>query len=633
MAIGRWGTIDLGGTIGVLSGPAPLRLAYWAEADAHRGTVILVQGLGEFIEVYAETISDLRRMGFAVVAFDLRAQGGSERRVSQAIHIRTFNDYVDDLASVVAFAAAKNMPRPFSILGHSTGGLVSLLTADRIVGTVERMVLTAPFLKVAQLPVPGGLAALVCTGLCLVGQSRRAVAATRRTPRVLDGNRLTRDAQRYEELLALTDANPDLASGPPSFGWVRQAFKAHRKVAALKGRSLPIPTLFLAAGRDKIVSTPAIDGFVRAVANGGLIHFGEAEHHILLETDAVRAGALAALSAFLANAESGAAAQPSRRERRPSRAFKPTPASEAGAVARRRTAADADRPALDESTPPQPAEPSLGPTPKPAFVAGSAVTTTATLDDQLNDNERPKPTLPAMKRTHTNRLRRRRLAGRTSNADANASTNVNADPSSQNVSVASAATALSAINRSETEDRADDDTAAYGWLGSGAADADIMTDARDRETERAFDQRGINQQILDDDAIEKAIAAKKAVQAAQNGEPATSVFNYDELDDRSDPSYSVEKHQPGGSSAMLPQGASAEGEEGTDEIDWVDGIVEATETDEPDPPVVTAVQPKQAPADELSAAGREDMTAKSRKRRAGGTAWRKIRAQRRAKRH
>ncbi len=57
-----------------------LRYAYWhATGLPLKGTVTILQGRAEFIEKYFETIQDLRARGHAVVAFDWRGQGGSDR--------------------------------------------------------------------------------------------------------------------------------------------------------------------------------------------------------------------------------------------------------------------------------------------------------------------------------------------------------------------------------------------------------------------------------------------------------------------------------------------------------------------------------------------------------------------------
>ena len=66
--------------------PAVLRSAMRDGGRPHvaaRGTVCIMQGRSEFIEKYFEVVTDLRRRGFAVLAFDWRGQGGSDRTAAE----------------------------------------------------------------------------------------------------------------------------------------------------------------------------------------------------------------------------------------------------------------------------------------------------------------------------------------------------------------------------------------------------------------------------------------------------------------------------------------------------------------------------------------------------------------------
>ncbi len=302
MATATWGSTDLGGTIGTLHAGADLRVAWWPGAPNGPGTIILVHGRAEFIETYGETIAWLAGRGYAVITFDFRGQGGSARRTRESGHIFTFREYVDDLRAVVKYAGQLGLPRPFHVIAHSMGGLVALLAAPSLAREVERMVLLAPLLGIERLPFPPGLIRSVTGAASLIGFSRIVATKLPARGQPFDGNRITSDAQRYARLVALVDGNPQLLTGPPTFGWVAAALNAMRRVRRMMGRTLPVPTLFVASGKDSIVSTPAIDRFARSVTGGGLVLIPGAEHQVLIERDGLRRPALAALDAFLLNA-------------------------------------------------------------------------------------------------------------------------------------------------------------------------------------------------------------------------------------------------------------------------------------------------------------------------------------------
>ncbi|MBJ3776687.1 alpha/beta fold hydrolase [Acuticoccus mangrovi] len=299
MATGNWGSTDLGGTIGTLHAGVKLRVAHWAGAPAGPGTVIVVQGRGTFMEVYGDTFAHLVREGFAVVAFDFRGQGGSDRRTRPGGHVSRFSDYVDDLQSVVRFAAQQGLPRPFFVLAESMGGLVALKAAPLLADQVERMVLVVPMLRIARLPAKEWLLSLATTLMCGVGLDKRAVAKPAGPPYEFLGNRATSDPDRYAALCELVDANPELACGPPTIGWLRAALRATGQIRRTVGKPLAVPTLFVAAGNDTVVSTPEISRFARATPGGGLVLIPNARHQLLIESDEHREPLFAAFRAFV----------------------------------------------------------------------------------------------------------------------------------------------------------------------------------------------------------------------------------------------------------------------------------------------------------------------------------------------
>ncbi|MEM0907794.1 MAG: alpha/beta hydrolase [Pseudomonadota bacterium] len=302
MAKATWGVPDLGGTIGVVHGAAALRVAHWPASGIPRGTVVVVTGRAEFIEMYGETIADLRARGFAVVAFDFRGQGGSARQAERAGHIARFDHYADDVATVVRFAVEAELPRPFVVLAHSMGGLAALMAQPQLQGDVARMILLAPLMGIKDLPLAPGMARLLASLATLIGLGRKPVSARipLPTPERFEANRLTSDKARYEHLCDVVAQNPDLLTGPPSFQWMRAAFRAIDRMAGKAEQPLPIPTLFVASGEDEIVSNKSIDGFARKVPGGGMVLIRTARHQVLFERDGLRKQFFAAFDAFLA---------------------------------------------------------------------------------------------------------------------------------------------------------------------------------------------------------------------------------------------------------------------------------------------------------------------------------------------
>lgn len=283
---------------------ALLRLASWhPTVRPARGTVLIVQGRAEFIERYSETIADLRRRGFNVLAFDWRGQGGSQRFLKRARkgHVGWLRHYEADLALALA-ELRERMPRPHFILAHSMGAALCLDAARRDLLPVSRLVALAPMLELAMVKRPRmakWLARLLFWsgfgGSYIPGGGDTTIAT-----RPFDGNRLSGDPVRYGRNAALSSAAVDLAIGDPTIGWVRTAFVLMRRLA---GPEVPfairVPTLVIAAGRDPVVSTPAIERFAARLKTGPALVFPEARHEILMESDAIRARFWAAFDAFV----------------------------------------------------------------------------------------------------------------------------------------------------------------------------------------------------------------------------------------------------------------------------------------------------------------------------------------------
>ncbi|WP_420393350.1 alpha/beta fold hydrolase [Acuticoccus sp.] len=300
---------DSGGTVGTLHSAVRLRVARWPGTPDGPGTVVLVQGRGEAIEAYAEVIADLRRRGFAVLTYDHRGQGGSQRRVAGGGHVASYGQYVDDLLDVVRHGVQEGLPRPYYVLAHSMGGLVALLAQPQLAEEVERMVLVAPLLGIHRLPAPPAIVALVVGLARLLGLGRTKVARSVGAMPSFADNRITSDPRRYRAYKSVFDDHPQLTTGAPTLAWVGATLSAMARVRRRTGTPLAIPTLFVAAGSETIVSTPAIDRFARAAPGGGVVIVPGARHHLLIERDGLRVQAFAAIDAFIRNVDRRLAVQ------------------------------------------------------------------------------------------------------------------------------------------------------------------------------------------------------------------------------------------------------------------------------------------------------------------------------------
>lgn len=281
-----------------------IRYARFAPAGRpEKGTVILLQGRNECIEKYFETIRDLSARGLGTATFDLRGQGASDRliRDPRRGYVKSFRDYTDDLEIFFREIVLPDCRGPYYILAHSTGALIALLASPTLVNRVQRMVLLTPFLGIPDQRYSMKTIRLMTTALMLVGLGRMYVRSSSQKGAAPFGiSDLTSDPVRFRRNTSVYDTHPQLALKGPTVRWLREASKAVLKIGDPQFMAnMRIPTLIVAAGADRIVSTRAIEHFTRHLRLSSLLTIDGARHEILQEADFYREQFLAAFDAFV----------------------------------------------------------------------------------------------------------------------------------------------------------------------------------------------------------------------------------------------------------------------------------------------------------------------------------------------
>ncbi|WP_428700382.1 alpha/beta hydrolase [Stappia sp.] len=285
-----------------------LRTARWMpDRGPLKGTVTLLQGRAEFIEKYFETISDLRARGFAVVTFDWRGQGGSERLLSNPRrgHVDDFSDYVTDLEHVMREVTLACMPGPHHLLAHSTGGAIALLAAGRLRTQVERAVLSAPLIGLGKIGgrLPQRIICPLASTLSAFGFGQAFVPGGKeKLEMTFESNPLTSDAVRFHRNEAVLSAYPHLEIGARTIDWLASACRTmNRFLAPDFGPALSLPVLIVASTGDGIVSTRTAERFARQTRSARFLEIAGARHELLMEDDLYRDQFLAAFDAFVSD--------------------------------------------------------------------------------------------------------------------------------------------------------------------------------------------------------------------------------------------------------------------------------------------------------------------------------------------
>ncbi len=275
-----------------------LRYGLWKPENLTKGTVFVLPGRGEFIEKYYETIADLKDRGFAVVIFDWRGQGMSGRLIKNETkaHIDDFRLMVDDLADLIKLAGQKKLPRPWTVLAHSTGAhMFFRLLHDypRLENKFEKAVICSPMLGL-------NLAPLTLKYLhWLIKRAKRKRRMKSFAPlqsnkaklwkQRLGVSHLTSDPARLRDETWLIDRNPALGIGGVTYGWLEAVLKS---IDLLKKSSLPeklnLPLCFIVSGKEKVVDPQATADFIARMPRAICVTLKNARHEILKERDEIR---------------------------------------------------------------------------------------------------------------------------------------------------------------------------------------------------------------------------------------------------------------------------------------------------------------------------------------------------------
>jgi lysophospholipase len=281
-----------------------LRFARWHPPPGRKGTVCLFQGRAEFIEKYFETVRELRSRGFAVATLDWRGQGRSERALADPRkgHVGDFSEYEQDVETFMKEVVLPDCPPPIFAIGHSMGGTVMMRVARQGSRWFDRIVLSTPMIRLAGMR-SSGLSRFTVRAMRLSGLGSAYVPGGNDTilstgPYI--GNPATSDPVRHARTKAVLDAAPDLGLGSPTVSWLNAAYRAMGEFAdpAYPGK-VRQPLMLIAAGRDEIVSTAAIEDVAIRLRAGSHLIIAGARHELMMEQDRYRGQFWAAFDAFV----------------------------------------------------------------------------------------------------------------------------------------------------------------------------------------------------------------------------------------------------------------------------------------------------------------------------------------------
>ncbi len=119
----------------------------WRPAEGEpRGVVVVQHGLRDHGDRYGGFASRLAARGYAVYAYDLRGHG---RSAGPRVTVAAFDDYVTDLDTYIASIRAREGAKPpLFVFGHSMGGAIVILWAERHRDALAGLITSAPAIRI-----------------------------------------------------------------------------------------------------------------------------------------------------------------------------------------------------------------------------------------------------------------------------------------------------------------------------------------------------------------------------------------------------------------------------------------------------------------------------------------------------
>lgn len=264
-----------------------------------KGTVILTHGYGEFIDLYAEAISEYQKMGFDVWAMDFYGFGKSGRNDPKDPHTpdtEGMKRHVDDLHEFITRIVQPDHTRPVVMNTHSMGGHIGLLYLQKHPATFDGAVMSAPMFDIYRLGLPGFFRPLIAGIFKLaskIGLRDVSIPATlglwtrlKDMPACFTDPGHEQGGLREAFNRLTRQSMPETEIRRPTVGWLSATFKTVASSTTDEAlRRVKTPILIGSAGRESLVDVDAHKRASMLMPDAKLVTLPTARHGLWFEND------------------------------------------------------------------------------------------------------------------------------------------------------------------------------------------------------------------------------------------------------------------------------------------------------------------------------------------------------------
>ena len=251
-------------TIRDQSNSLELRYGVSENADTASRFLVFANGRSEWLEKYEAFPNDLRiSSDTAFLIFDHRGQGGSGGARAWIDH---YDTYAADMAAIISKVTSG---KPYNLVCHSMGSLISLIAIMQGLIKPRCVVLSSPLLGLPnhQMPAPAAYYTSRLMTQISLGHVNSGAGRYWRTP--FEKNVLTHSHERYQIIQHSPFPVPS-----PTFEWIKASYEATQFAQQdLNQSKLTIPILVLCGTEERVVDPEAIQRWVASAnqhAKGGV---------------------------------------------------------------------------------------------------------------------------------------------------------------------------------------------------------------------------------------------------------------------------------------------------------------------------------------------------------------------------
>lgn len=276
------------------------------KAENAKGNIVISHGFTESAEKFLEMCYYFNKMNLNVFIVDHRGHGLSHRHNSdkEVVHIKYFDQYVDDLQKLVKVIVRAEAPGlPLYLFSHSMGGAIAVQHMQKYPGVFSKAILSAPMIQAKTAGLPPAVAKFFTRLFILLGKEKEKVIGYKgfNPERTYEDSHDT-SKERFDYYHRKKIENEDIRTAAPSNRWVNEAVKVtERNLDPARNKKITASILLCQPEEDSTVYSEAEDKFIELVKNGRLEKFTDCKHEIYNSIDSTVKAYLNVIEDFLFN--------------------------------------------------------------------------------------------------------------------------------------------------------------------------------------------------------------------------------------------------------------------------------------------------------------------------------------------